>query len=360
MTQMRLYGYHKRRVICIIIALIAGVFLWIASIINQMHISEYHQGVSVRYDEPALTKQSLENILEAMISRGDNHIPEITLWQRDEHFVVSNEDNIKTVELSLITVAGDMSRIYPVPMLYGGYLARDDSSGCIIDRATAYKLFGSSDTVGLRINCNNKEYIIRGVIKEIDSNVIIVQEEASSYKGKESKTYSCMEMSYADTKNAKLLAERFVSTNGLGKPSRFIDGYLIQMLSYVLIHIPLWVSALLIVIYVIRKVYLLKASPILTFIGIIGIALLVVILIKITNMHFYYPNSMIPNKWSDFDFWVGKLRSIISSISRKEGIVLYYRDIILRRRMLIVIIGVISAVISELSVLVSGTIRKCN
>lgn len=358
MTQMRLYGYHKRRVICIIIALIAGAFLWIASIINQMHISEYHQGVSVRYDEPALTKQSLENILEAMISRGDNHIPEITLWQRDEHFVLSNEDNIKSVELSLITVAGDMSRIYPVPMLYGGYLAREDSLGCVIDRATSYRLFGSSDTVGLRINCNGKEYIIRGVIKEIDSNVIIVQEEVSSYKGTGGKRYSCMEMSYGDTENAMLLAERFVTTNGLGLPARFIDGYLIQMLSYLLIHIPLWVSALLIVIYAIRKVYSLKASPILTFIGIIGIVFLGVILIKITNMHFYYPNSMIPNRWSDFNFWADKLRTIISSISRKEGMVLYYKDIILRRRMLIVIIGVVAALISELSIIALGRIKK--
>lgn len=355
MMQRRLYGNHKRRIICVIIALIVGAFLWTTAIINQMRISEYHRDVSVRYDEPALTKQRIEDILELMISKEDKNIPEITLWQRDEYIVVTNKEENKSIELSLITVAGEMSRIYPVHMLYGGYLAEEDNSGCVIDRATAFKLFGNSNAVGLRINHNKKEYIIRGVIKEIDSNVMIVQEGSSLYKGIDGKRYSCMEMSYTDSENAKLLAERFVTTNGLGMPVQFIDGYLISKLSYMLIHIPLWLSALLIIIYLASKIYSVKASPILTLIGIIGILIIGFILIKVTNIHFYYPSSMIPNRWSDFDFWAGKLRSIISSISRKEGMVLYYKDIILRKRMLMVIIGVVVAIISELYL-----VKKCN
>ena len=115
-----------------------------------------------------------------------------------------------------------------------------------------------------------------------------------------------------------------------------------------LIQLPLWLSALLIVIYTAGKVYSRKASPILTFIGVIGIVILAVILIKITNMYIYYPSSMIPNRWSDFDFWLDKVRKIVSSISRKEGIVLYYKDIILRKRMVMVIIGVVAAIVSEI------------
>ena len=243
------YKVSKRKIVWIIIVLIIGAFLWTASIINHIHISDYHGGVSVRFQEAIVTRQRIDNILEVMISREDPHIPEITLWQIDEHIVVSNKEDNKSIELSLITVAGDMSRIYPVPMLYGGYLPSEDGFGCVIDRSTAYKLFGSSNAVGLRTKLNNKEYIIRGVIEEIDSNVMIIQEEASSSKSINAKRYSCMEMSYTDTENAKLLTERFVTSNGFGMPEVIIDGYLISKLSYMLIHLPLWLSALLIIIY---------------------------------------------------------------------------------------------------------------
>lgn len=346
-------GYH-RKILYIIIALILGLSFWIASIINHVLISDYHRDVSVRYGEPVLTRQRMDEILEAMLAKEEKNIPEITLWQRDEHAVVENEKKNISVELSVITVAGDMSRIYPFPMVRGGYLAGEDDWGCVIDRATADKLFGSYDVVGLKIKLNNKEYIIRGIIKEPDSHVMIIQ-EAASYKRSSGMKYSCMEMFFADTDNPKMLAERFVTANGLGTPAKYIDGYPVRWLSYMLIHIPLWLSALLIVIYAVRKVYSLKGSPILIFIGLAGILIISLILIKITNMHIYYPSSMIPNKWSDFDFWTDKFRSIISSVRYKEGGVLYYKDIILRRRMLTVIIGVVISVFSELYVVKSIT-----
>lgn len=46
---------------------------------------------------------------------------------------------------------------------------------------------------------------------------------------------------------------------------------------------------------------------------------------------------------------------IIFSLSRKEGMAQYYKDIILRKRMLMVIIGVVAAIITELYL-----VKKCN
>ena len=340
--------HFRRRFIWKITTLVVGAFLWIVSIINQMYISDYHSAVSVRYHEPVITRQQIDIILEDMISREDNYIPEITLWQREENIDITNEGKGNSMKISLITVAGDMSKIYPVSMLYGGYLTAEDKMGCVIDRATAYRLYGNPNVVGMKSCIHNKEYIIRGVIDEIDSNVMIIQEEEGPYKSLDDKKYSCLEMSYTDTENAKLLAERFITTNGLGTPDTYIDGYQNQKLSYMLIHIPLWFSALYILIYASRKVYSLNASPVLTLIGIVGLILLSIILIKLTNMYIYYPSSMIPNKWSDFDFFISKLKLIIFSLSRKEGMAQYYKDIILRKRMLMVIIGVVAAIITEL------------
>lgn len=339
--------YNKRKILWKIILLILGIFLWIASIINQTYISDYHKAVSVRFDEPVLSKQEIDNIVEEMVSRMDNNIPEVTLWQRDDNIDITSENRNASIKLSLVTVIGDMSKVYPVPMLYGGFLSSEDDVGCVIDRATAYRLFGNTNVVGMKLNLNNREYIIRGVMKEVDSNIMMVQEETSSSMEVVGKRYSCMELCFKGTENAKMLAERFILSNGLGTPTTYIDGYINQKLSYMLIHFPIWLSALMIIFYAIRKVYSLKSSPVLVLVSLIGLFIISFLLIKMTKMHFYYPSSMIPNKWSDLDFWASKWKMITSPIIGKEGTKLYYKDIILRKRMYIVIIGVIVAVIAE-------------
>ena len=336
-----------RKIIGLLIILISGVLFWMMAMLNQIGIADYHGAVSVRYSEPVLIRQEIEDIIEAMTSKNDVNIPEVTLWQKEEDILIRREERDAFVSLDLIMVAGDMSEVYPGPMAYGGYLSKEDDTGCVIDRNTADRLFGSENAVGMTIKFREKEYIIRGIMQESAGNTMMVQEEDTFSSEQNQKKYSCMELHFQDTGRGKFLAERFVLVNGFGTPAAYIDGYVYQKLSYLLIHIPLWFCALLIIIWSVRKVYSLKNSPLLILTGVLGIAVLSILLIKITNIHIYYPSSLIPNKWSDFDFWGDKIRGMVSSIGGREGVINYYKEVMLKRRLLFVVWGVVLATAAE-------------
>ncbi len=347
MKHMITFPMNSKKLIGRFIILIVGVIFWIAAIMNQAQITDYHGAVSVRYKEPVLTAQQIDQIIEGMIAKEDHNIPEVTLWQRDEGIMLIDEERNTSVSISLITVAGDMSKVYPNAMLYGGYLSKGDDTGCVIDRNTAYQLFHSENVVGLTISHNNKDYTVCGIMQGIGSNTMIVQEEEQVVTKKEGIKYSCMELVYSDTENAKYLAENFIRTYSLGIPTAYIDGYKYQKMSDLLIHLPLWFSALLIVLYFARKVNKLKASRLLFVSGWLGIILLSVILIKVTDVHFYYSSSMLPTRWSDFEFWGDQWKLLKSSFGGKEGGVLFYKDMVIRRRMVYVLGGVMIAVMAE-------------
>jgi hypothetical protein len=347
MKDRMVFHMKHKKLIWKYMILILGISIWIVAIINQAYLSDYHGAVSLRYKEPILTGQEIANITTGMISKEDHNIPEVTLWQRDEDIMITNEVRNTSVSIGLITVAGDMTKVYPDSMLYGGYLSNGDYLGCVIDRNTAYKLFNSENAVGLTISLDNKEYTVSGIMQGIGSNTMIVQEEKQVVSKKEGIKYSCMELVFSDTENAKLLAENFIHTYGLGTPTAYIDGYMYQKISYLIIHIPLWFSAIVLIIYFVHKVYTLKASQVLFVSGWFGIILLSAILIRITNVHFYYPSSMLPTRWSDFDFWGNQWKMLITSLGGREGSILFYKDIMLKRRMVFVLSGVILAVLSQ-------------
>ncbi len=338
---------NNKKLIWKLIILTFGIIFWIAAIINQAYISDYHGAVSLRYKEPILSRQEIEDIIRGMISKEDNNIPEVTLWQRDEDIMLTNEARNTSVSVGLITVTGDMTKVYPDSMLYGGFLSNGDDMGCVIDRNTAYQLFNSENAVGLTISLNNKEYTINGIMQGIGSNTMIIQEEKQVVSKKEGIKYSCMELVFSDTENAKRLAENFIQAYGLGTPTVYIDGYMYQKISYLLIHIPLWFSAMLLIIYFARRVNKWKASRVLFVSGSLGIIILSAILIRVTNVHFYYSSSMLPTRWSDFDFWGNQWKLLISSLGVREGSILFYKDIMLMKRTVFVLSGVILAVLSQ-------------
>jgi hypothetical protein len=345
----RKIAFHRnnKKLIWKSVLLVFGSIVWIAAILNQTYLSDYHDAVSVRYQEPLLTAQELEYIIRDMISKEDYNIPEITLWQRDEGFLLTNEGRNTSVSVGLITVSGDMTKAYANSMLYGSYLSKGDYDGCVIDRNTAYQLFHSENAVGLTISLNNRDYTICGILQEMGSNTMIIQEERQVVSKQEGKKYSCMELAYSDTENAKYLAENFIRANSLGTPVAYIDGYMYQKLSYLLIHIPLWFSAVLLIQYFARRVNKLKGSRILFVSGWFGIILLSAILIRITKVRVYYSSSMLPTHWSDFEFWGNQWKLFQSSIRHIEGSIIYYNDILLIRRMGLVLGGAMFTVISQ-------------
>ena len=336
---------HYKKIIFKLILAAAALLFWIWAVVNQKLIEAAPASIGVRYAEAVLTRQRIDDILDEMKSKKMNDIPQVTLWKKEKQVRITKGDLVRNLMAELITVAGDMSLICQGTLVDGGYLAQEDTEGCVIDRDTAFELFGSVDVIGGRLKLNDKEYLVRGILKPSGSRTVLIQDEGPGID-REPEYYNCMELRFEQPDEAMKLAENFVMTYGMGEAS-YIDGYGKQRLSQVFIRLPLWLCALWAIIALIKTMRKLKTSPILTLLGYGSVLMIVILIIKLADIRLQIPASMIPNRWSDFSFWSAKVKELLAAGSRKEHLARSYSDIIGRGRLMIVSAGVLLTMIIE-------------
>ncbi len=349
MVKKQQYRCYPQKIL-ILITLLVGITVWIISIYHKLNIADYYGSVSVRYDDAILTEQKIQDTLDALISSQEINVPEVTLWQKTDHVEVKNQYLSTNSKVDIITVAGDMSRVYPERILWGGYIFEEDYTGCVIDRKTAYDLFHTENAVGMPIKYNNKEYVIRGIIDITEYCTMLIQTNDMGVE-KNNIQFSCMELKFTNNENAVSLAESFVLSHDLGSPSAYINGYMYQKMADRIVLFPAWFFALWIMYQCIRKVYTFRGSLVLFLISGIFVFLLSILLVKMVDLHIYYPVSLIPNKWSNFDFWINKWKIMRESAGERESIMQYYKDIKLRKSFFYVVSGSAITVITEVIIL---------
>jgi len=340
-------GYDVHKIIQFLVVLILWGLCWTISVSYKRSISDYYGSVSVRFEDASPTRKKIQSALDAMIEGQVADVPEVTLWRKTKNEEISNKDLYTSVKVNLITVAGDMSRVYPVKLLWGGYSFAEDNLGCVVDRNTAYALFQTEDIVGMQIDYKSKKYMVRGVMELAEANTMMIQAEDTDYLKENETTFSCMELEFADTENAQKLADSFVWNHELGNPSVYINGYLYQKLADRIVLFPAWLFLIWIMYLCMRKVFTLRGSSVLFIVSGMLVLTLGIALSKLLDFHLYYPTSLIPNRWSEFDFWVNKWNNIRASIIDRESIIQYYKDTRLGRSFSYVLLGSILAVILE-------------
>lgn len=348
MSHRSMSGIHKGNAYKLILLALALVF-WVGAIYNQKLMEASNGSISIRYREALLTKQQIDQILEGMRSRKDADTPQVTLWKSDEQKRITNEDIGRFLQVKLITVAGDISGIIQGSIESGGYLSPGDTAGCILDRNTAYELFGSENVIGRMLEYDNREYTVRGVLNTSGSNTMLIQAGSEKGPSEKAETYRCMELSFAETgpDKALSLAKNFVQIYGLGEPVSYSNGYRYQGISEFLVHLPIWLCVFGLILYSIRAVYRLRASLLLSLIGYVTVIAISMLLIRIADIHFHIPGSLLPNRWSDFDFWAAKGKELLAPFQGSKDVVQYYKETVPIRRLLLVISGVLVTVIAE-------------
>lgn len=225
-----------------------------------------------------------------------------------------NPDFNRTINnLKVLLVSGNSSLIIDGPLLF-----EDDKEGCLIDEETSYKLFGSKHAVGKEIIYNDRSLIVRGIHKGTTSN-IIVQLLDDSQESMTGLSFDGTEFSFNEIKDL---------TNTLGFKEMPINASLYYNLANAIMMIFPIIALLLIAIKVIVYAMKAKNKPILLFIYLCMIIILGTIFLKITNIKITIPLDMIPNKWSDFDFWGNLWREYIEKFKyvmymKKYGMDIY-------------------------------------
>ena len=210
-------------------------------------------------------------------------------WAEESLQSATNLDLGKSAsELNVLAIKGSSNLL-----VKGSNLFADDLEGCLIDNDTSYKLFGSSNCIGREIVYNDRTLVVRGILKGSKSNMII-QIRDDSMKALDGLTIDGTDFTLNKIEDFKM---RF------GISELAINGNVYYMLAKFISMIFPIIALVLILIKVISSLFKSRNKPVLVGIYIIMALTFVFIFFKVTNIKISIPLDMIPNKWSDFDFW---------------------------------------------------------
>ena len=235
-------------------------------------------------------------------------------WREESLQSVTNPDLNRTAnDLDILLINGSSNLLVKGSMLF-----KDDKEGCLIDEETSFKLFGSSNCLGRTIVYNEKSLIVRGILKGTKANMMLQLPEDSNLALKG--------LTIDGTGLTINKIEEFKSQFGIQEMA--INGGIYYIIAKTIAIIFPILALILILIKIIISIIKSRKKPILVVIYLFMIITSIFIVFKITNIKISIPLDMIPNKWSDFDFWSKMWKQYSEKIQyimymKKSGIDIY-------------------------------------
>ena len=358
-------------------------------VMKYYELRENYQSVSVQLQGEGATKEQVKTLLEeekekyGMEEEGREEkqkkqvsqrnkvkkVPEITAYEKEEHRKVSDTKFGKTKNVTKYLVYGGMNQILPIQIYSGNYVYENDYEGCMLDRDTAYALFGSLDIIGQQVvieekvinknaesNSNSsqgeqvttikqREYYVRGIL-DTSHPVVMVQT-------REDKTqFHYLQFDYGNSSRGREYVEQLMMVYPLGSSGVIVDQNLIVRLLGNVLFLP-WLFAGIIIIW--KRVHLLTEyfklqeflkQPPRFFAKLILPPILAVIGIVVTARRFaFFPLQYIPTKWSDFSSVSRTINLIREHIDEFNFMTPTIRDVLLKENIAILVIAVVSMIV---------------
>lgn len=374
-----------------VVLIALAIVCYSVGVMKYYELRENYQSVSVQLQGEGATKEQVKTLLEEEKEkygmeeeeegREEQHkkqerqrnkvkkVPEITAYEMEEHRKVSDTKFGKTKNVTKYLVYGGMNQILPIQIYSGNYVYENDYEGCMLDRDTAYALFGSLDVIGQQVVIDEKvinknaesnssssqgeqvttikqrEYYVRGIL-DTSHPVVMVQT-------REDKTqFHYLQLDYGNSSRGREYVEQLMMVYPLGSSGVIVDQNLIVRLLGNLLFLP-WLFAGIVIVW--KRVYLLteyfklqeflKKTP-LFFINLTMPSILAVIGIVVTARRFaFFPLQYIPTKWSDFNSVSRTINQIREHIDEFNYMTPTIRDVLFKENIAILIIAVVSMII---------------
>ena len=266
-----------------IILIFTLIMCWGISLGHANNIASENKTLNFYFENENYNTEIIKSIKEAD--------PELAIvgWAEEALQSANNPDLGKTAsDLDVLTIKGSSNLL-----VKGSNLFTDDLDGCLIDSDTSYKLFGSSNCVGREIVYNDRTLIVRGILKGCKANIMIQASEDPS------QVLDGLTIDGTDLTLNKI--EDFKMMFGINEMA--ISGNIYYMVAkFIALMFPI-IALALILIKVITSLFKSRNKPVLVILYILMTIASVFIFFKITKIKISIPLDMIPNKWSDFDFW---------------------------------------------------------
>ena len=266
-----------------IIIVFALIMCWGISLGYANNIGSENKTLNFYFENENYNTELIKTIKEAE--------PELAVvgWAEESLQSANNLDLGKIAsDLDVLIIKGSSNLL-----VKGSNLFADDLEGCLIDNDTSYKLFGSSNCVGREIVYNDRNLIVRGILKGSKANIMIQATEDSS---------QVLDGLTIDGTGLTLnKIEDFKMKFGINEMA--ISGNIYYIIAKFIVLIFPIITLVLILIKIITSLFKSRNKPVLVSLYILMAIASVFIFFKITNIKISIPLDMIPNKWSDFDFW---------------------------------------------------------
>ena len=322
------------------------IFVFYATAIYQYNdMTRNYRSVTVRLQDQSITKEKIESILEEEMEEQDARgvakansgtavkLPDITAYEKEEHVSVANDSVGKKRQVNRYQVCGNMSLILPSELLCGNYVYREDYEGCVIDKETAYQLYGSYDIIGQEITVpvinQNKTYYIRGILS-ITQPTIMIQTKDDNVQ------FYSMQLDYGNSSRGREYTEQLLMVYQIAAEYQIVDQNLIVRVTGNLFVLPWIILTIVLVTRTLRKwkansdnhrqdwLHKIKSDR-----TIISTGVCVIMLVVVGKQYGFFPLQYIPTKWSDFNC-VSRIIALIQAHSKEfEFMVLFMREIAL-------------------------------
>lgn len=283
----------------------AVLILWCICFYNGKIMMEQYNTVSARFFECNVEQQTLERIIRDSREQDKDEevLPLLAAYKRASFTSIGLPDAKNSILAAGTEVFGDMSLVMPFHFIDGNVTGSGDYKGCILSQKAAYQLFGSGNAVGLEVVYQDKSYIVRGVFESKEAMIFVRNQEKSA-------VYDCVELRFRNMENAGYCGDEFLQKNGITGTRVIIDSELLENI----LKIFYLLTPCLIIAFISADTVTLtgrfssRASR-----GAVGAAamiLFVIILISLFQFDLQLSESLIPTKWSDFDFYVNTGKNI--------------------------------------------------
>lgn len=205
---------------------------------------------------------------------------------REEKGTITNKQFSKSKESNILEITGNSSLLFNSTILF-----MDDKKGCLIDKSVAYALFESYDVKGLEIDIEGKSYTIRDVINNEDGIAVI-----------QSNLEKEMELLVLDITNKD---ERYIEnfSTKYGFENNYTTNKFYKKTSNLISLILPLIIEFMIIINMLKLIKAQKNKLIKKIILIMILFVFIYFFYLIVNVKFKINYNIIPNEWSDFDYW---------------------------------------------------------
>lgn len=145
-----------KRSLCLLLTL-AGIYSYYTGISCYSQLRHYPNTHQV--SDVSLSKTDYDHIRETQAKEESSL--EYALWGKTDGINVENPQFKRSFSVSMWKIRGNLD------VVFGGFvkLQEQDARGCYLDAKTARELFGSEEVIGNEIVCQGKRWTIRGILR---------------------------------------------------------------------------------------------------------------------------------------------------------------------------------------------------